>query len=77
MGGTGLSGLALLDEGWARLLESSASFQLANQTGCELEARATSQTVLIANPITSRIQGKSMDAPIEASFAAKISLGIC
>ncbi len=57
MGGTGLSGLALLDEGWAALLRKSVvppEAASAATAGGTTDSRT--QTVLIANPITNRIQ---------------------
>ncbi len=60
MGGTGLSGLALLDELWARLLEGDTGVPAVRQTLTAGTAVSHSQTVLVANPITNRIQAIKM-----------------
>jgi putative membrane-bound dehydrogenase-like protein len=71
MGGTGLSGLALLDAGWVALLEKGSaqspvlSAQSEHASAAKLSTEhlalsTSSQTVLIANPITNRIQGIKM-----------------
>ena len=80
MGGTGLSGLALLDEGWARLLQpagveaalsrsdvpppssprSASTAPPAPQAARPADRAASTQTVLVANPITNRIQAIEM-----------------
>src|SRR5215203_2569582 len=71
MGGTGLSGLALLDDGWAKLLEGKGdqSSVISDQSkGVRAGSPITdhrspitsSQTVLVANPITNRIQAIKM-----------------
>ncbi len=71
MGGTGLSGLALLDAGWVALLEkgsAQSSVPSAQSDGAQAAKLSTehralsthSQTMLVANPITNRIQSIKM-----------------
>jgi putative membrane-bound dehydrogenase-like protein len=71
VGGTGLSGLALLDAGWAALLDkgsAQSSVLSAQSEGASVAKLSTensalstsSQTMLVANPITNRINAIKM-----------------